>query len=101
MNFVDRKSWKKVLRKDFKGRKPLKTGYVFKYKDEEDIDLSAKTRIVIKGYTEIPGVDYTEKFAPVATSTTVLHFFCWTFDGRLLNNHGRNAAAATTRSRAD
>lgn len=70
-NFVNRKSWKKVLRKDLKGRKALKTGYVFKWKDEKDIDVAAKTRIVIKGYTEIPGVDYTEKFAPVATSTTV------------------------------
>jgi Reverse transcriptase (RNA-dependent DNA polymerase) len=71
MNFVGRKSWKKTLRKDLKGRKALKTGYVFKWKDDPDISVAAKTRIVIKGYTEIPGVDYTEKFAPVATSTTV------------------------------
>jgi Reverse transcriptase (RNA-dependent DNA polymerase) len=70
MNFVYRKSWKKILRSELKGRKPLKTGYVFKLKDEKDINLAAKTRIVIKGYTEIPGVDYTEKFAPVVTSTT-------------------------------
>jgi hypothetical protein len=30
-----------------------------------------KGQIVIKGYTEIPGVDYTESFAPVATTSAI------------------------------
>jgi hypothetical protein len=68
---LDTKSWKKVLRKDLNGRKALKTGYVFKWKDEKDIDIVAKAHIVIEGYTVIPGVDYTERFSPVETSTTV------------------------------
>jgi len=69
-NFVKRGSWKKVQRKDLNGRKPLKTGWVYKWKDATTIDQAAKSRAVIKGYSEIPGVDYTESFAPVATSTT-------------------------------
>jgi hypothetical protein len=40
---------------------------VFKKKDEQDGSIRYKSRIVTKGYLQIPGVDYTESFAPVAT----------------------------------
>jgi hypothetical protein len=53
------------------GKKILKVKGVFKKKDEQDGSIRYKSRIVMKGYLQIPGVDYTESFAPVATGTTI------------------------------
>jgi hypothetical protein len=45
---------------------------VFKKKDKQDGLIRYKsTRIVTKGYLQIPGVDYTESFAPVVTDTMI------------------------------
>ena len=44
---------------------------MFKKKDEPDGTTRFKTRIVTLGYMQIPGVDYTEKFSPVANDTSV------------------------------
>jgi hypothetical protein len=38
-------------------------------KENETGEQRYKGRIVIKGYTEISGVDYTESFAPVTTTS--------------------------------
>jgi hypothetical protein len=71
-NFVKRNAWKRVKRSDLpKGKRPLKVKWVFKVKENETGDQRYKGRIVIKGYTEIPGVDYTESFAPVATTSSI------------------------------
>ena len=53
------------------GRKPIGSKWVFKIKNESDYLLRFKSRVVSKGYMQIPGVDYTEKFSPVATPTSV------------------------------
>jgi hypothetical protein len=72
MNFMKRDAWEKKVRTSLpKGQRPLKVKWVYKIKDEEKEEAKYKSRIVIKGYTEIPGVDYTESFAPVATSTAI------------------------------
>jgi hypothetical protein len=71
-NFMKRGAWKKVKRSTLpKGKRPLKVKWVFKIKENETGDERYKGRIVIKGYTEIPGVDYTESFAPVATTSSI------------------------------
>jgi hypothetical protein len=72
MNFMKRDAWEKIVQTSLpKGQRPLKVKWVYKIKDEEKEEAKYKSRIVIKGYTEIPGVNYTESFAPVATSTAI------------------------------
>jgi hypothetical protein len=73
MNFLNRGSWKKVTNEVSlkSGRKTLKVRWVYKMKDEQDGSIRYKSRNVTKGYLQIPGVDYTESFAPVATDTTI------------------------------
>ena len=46
-----------------------------KKKNEQNGSIRYKGRIVVKGYVQIPGVDFTESFAPVATDTTVRILF--------------------------
>ena len=53
------------------GRKLIGTKWVFKIKNEPDGSLRYKSRIVTKGYMQIPGVDYTERFSPVAQATSL------------------------------
>ena len=72
-NFLKRKSWKfipksKVLEM---GRKLIGVKWVFKIKNEPDYSLRYKSRVVSKGYMQIPGVDYSEKFSPVAQASSV------------------------------
>ena len=68
-NFLYRDAWiptslKKVCEK---GRKPVGVKWVFKTKLEANGEERLKSKIVTKGYLQIPGVDFTEKFSPVAT----------------------------------
>ena len=73
-NFLKRNSWKFVLRDyvvNILKRKEIATKWVFKIKSEPDYSLRYKSRVVTKGYMQIPGVDYTEKFSPVAQPTSV------------------------------
>ena len=73
MNFIKRKCWKKVSREipSRMGKKVLRTKWVFKIKDEHDGSKRYKSRIVSKGYEQVPGVDFRESFSPVASETTV------------------------------
>ena len=73
MNFIKRKSWKKVKREMVRkqNRKLVGTKIVFKIKDEQDGSKRYKCRAVTKGYAQIPGVDYTESFSPVATDVSI------------------------------
>ena len=83
-NFLKRKSWKFILKSVVQalGRKPIGVKWVFKIKNEPDYSLRYKSRVVTKGYMQIPGVDYSEKFSPVAqpsTVKTVLAMVLWLF----------------------
>jgi histone deacetylase 1/2 len=70
-NFQSRGVWK-VIKRDTVKKRTLKTRWVFRIK--EDV-LTGKTiykaRLVVKGYEQIPGVDFTETFAPVASDATI------------------------------
>ena len=68
-NFLSRGAWKFVPLKDVKnkGRKVIPTKLVFKLKDEIDGSIRFKSRCVTLGYMMVPGVDFTERFSPVAT----------------------------------
>jgi transposase InsO family protein len=53
------------------GRRIVKSKWVFKVKkDSQGNFLSRKTRLVAKGFTQIPGVDYFEVFHPVGKGVT-------------------------------
>ena len=68
-NFLKRYAWQFVLRAEIKmsGRKLVPAQLVFKKKDEIDGLIQFKTRCVILGVVIVPGVDFTERFSPVAT----------------------------------
>jgi hypothetical protein len=74
-NFYSRGVWTKFPRSKLNGRKPLGNRWVFKKKNEQNGSIRYKGRIVVKGYVQIPGVDFTESFAPVATDATVRILF--------------------------
>ena len=74
-NFYKRNVWKMVPRDNLKGRKPLGTRWVFKKKSEQDKSIRYKGRIVVKGYVQIPGLDFTDSFAPVATDASMRMIF--------------------------
>ena len=79
-NFISRNAWKFVDRQEVydKKRKLIPTKLVFKKKDEIDGSIRFKTRDVTLGYMMIPGVDYTERFSPVATDASLRIQICLT-----------------------
>ena len=93
-NFLYRDAWipTKLAKVRAKGRKPIPVKWVFKTKLEPDGCERLKSRIVSKSFMQVPGVDFTEKFSPVATDTStriiiglVLYYFylewvCEAFD---------------------
>ena len=52
------------------GKTIVGSKWVFKKENEPDGSTRFKSCIVSKGYMQIPGVDYTEKFTPIASDTT-------------------------------
>ena len=77
-NFYKRGVWKKFPRSDLNGRKPLGSRWVFKMKKEHDNSIRYKARVVVKGYVQIPGVDFTDSFSPVATDSAMRTIFALT-----------------------
>ena len=71
-NFGKRKVYTLVLRGEaLSGKKILKTRWVFRTKFKEDGSKVYRSRAVVKGYDQIPGVDFTESFAPMANDMTL------------------------------
>ena len=73
-NFLKRKSWEYVFRDEVikMGRKIIPCKWVFKIKQEIDNTIRYKTRLCVKGFHQIPGIDFTESFSPVASGTTIV-----------------------------
>ena len=73
MNFIKRKSWEYVSIDEPKStnRKIIPCKWVFKIKKEQDGSKRYKSRLCVKGFHQVPGVDYTESFSPVATDSTI------------------------------
>ena len=70
-NFLSRKSWitmKRMVMKS-KDRNPVHVKWVFKSKREPDELICLKSINVVKGYMQVPGVDFTESFLPVVSDT--------------------------------
>jgi hypothetical protein len=62
-------TWDCILKPD--GVKLLRTKWVFKVKRVEGRETIYRARLVVKGYTQIEGVDYNEIFSPVVRHSTV------------------------------
>ena len=77
-NFYKRDVWKKVPRNILNGLKPLGTCWVFKRKTKEDKSFRYKSRIFVKGYVQIPGINCTESFAPVPKDASIRSIFAIT-----------------------
>ena len=75
-NFLSRKAWimTKISIVKTKGKKPVHVKWALKSKEEADGLICLKSRNIVKGYMQVPGVDFTESFYPVAldTSTRIL-----------------------------
>jgi hypothetical protein len=71
-NFLDRKVWTPTkLWKLRQGQRPIKVKWVFKKKNEQDGSIRYKGRIVVKGYVQIPGIDFTHTHSPVAQDSSI------------------------------
>ena len=91
-NFLKRGAWKFVPIDDAKnsGRRLIPTKLVFKKKDEIDGSIRFKARDVTLGFMMVPGVDFTERFSPVATDESLrtqiaINLKYWTLGWRTMS----------------
>ena len=61
-NFLSRKAWITIKRNTVKskGIKPLHVKWVFKSKEYTEGLISFKSINIVKGYMQVPEIDYTE-----------------------------------------
>lgn len=71
-NFINFNLWKVASQEEAKwnGKTVIGSKWVFKKKSKQDSSTRFKSRIVSKGYMQIPGFNYMKKFAPIANNTT-------------------------------
>jgi Reverse transcriptase (RNA-dependent DNA polymerase) len=73
-SFISRKAFKQRDKKQViekLRRKLMTTKLIFKEKNNADRTIKYKARCVSRGFMQIPGVDYTESFAPVASDSGI------------------------------
>jgi hypothetical protein len=71
-NFLKRGVWEIVpLQVLKKGQRPISTKWVFKEKTEHDGSKRYKGRIVVRGFVQIPGIDFNQTHSPVATDVSI------------------------------
>ena len=75
-NFLKCGVWKKTLKTDLPtGCKPIGVKWVFKVKNEPDGSVRYKGRIVVQGFVQIPGIDFTHSHNPVAGDVSIRTVF--------------------------
>src|SRR3954447_5092438 len=58
--------WKKMTKKDLEPQNIVTSKWVFKHKyDEKGRLVLLKSRLVARGFSQVPGIDYDETFTPV------------------------------------
>lgn len=91
LNGIDSEEWKLAMKRELdalienktweltpwpKGRRILKTRWVFKIKENSQDKLRQfKVRLVVRGYEQITAVDYNETFCPVVRFNTLRCLF--------------------------
>src|SRR6056300_498094 len=83
---IKRRVWRVMKRRDMpNGRKTIKCKWVFKVKRNGIF----RARLVACGYSQIPGVDYTEHFSPVINDITwrimLVAMIMWKLDAWLID----------------
>ena len=73
-SFLSRKAWipKKISVIKAKGRNPVPVKWIFKSKEEADGLICINPRNLVKGYMQVPVVEFTESFFPVALDTSTM-----------------------------
>jgi Reverse transcriptase (RNA-dependent DNA polymerase) len=74
MSLISRKVFEKRCRQQIiqqLKRKLMTTNWIFKEKINPDWTIKYKAICVARGFMQIPGVDYTESFAPVASDSGI------------------------------
>jgi Reverse transcriptase (RNA-dependent DNA polymerase) len=74
ISFIKRKAFKKRNKQQIiqkLKRKLMTTKWIFKEKLNPDGTIKYKARCLSRGFMQIPGLDYTESFAPVASDSGI------------------------------